>query len=58
MQRFETVKIILHGNAEFEAIDVTLQVKLARDQIRYSYNIFVILVYGSHSSSFAAFLIL
>lgn len=28
VQRFEALKIILHGNAEFEATDVTLQVRL------------------------------
>lgn len=28
VQRFETVKVILRGNAEFEAIDVTLQVRI------------------------------
>lgn len=27
VQRFEALKIILHGNAEFEASDVTLQVR-------------------------------
>lgn len=28
VRRFETVKIVLHGNAEFEAVDITLQVYL------------------------------
>lgn len=28
VQRFESVKVILHGNAEFEAMDVILQVRL------------------------------
>ena len=27
VQRFEACKIVLHGNAEFEAKDVTLQVR-------------------------------
>lgn len=26
VQRFEALKVILHGNAEFEAVDVILQV--------------------------------
>lgn len=28
VDRIEAVKVILHGNAEFEAVDVTLQVNL------------------------------
>lgn len=32
VQRLETMKIILHGNAEFEAVDVVLQVQLADNQ--------------------------
>lgn len=28
VQRFEALKVILHGNAEFEAVDVILQVRL------------------------------
>lgn len=28
VQRFEACKIVLHGNAEFEATDVTIQVRL------------------------------
>lgn len=31
VQRFEAVKVILHGNAEFEAVDVILQVCLTLD---------------------------
>lgn len=27
VQRFEALKVILHGNAEFEAVDITLQVR-------------------------------
>lgn len=27
VKRFEALKVILHGNAEFEAVDVTLQVR-------------------------------
>lgn len=27
VKRFEALKVILHGNAEFEAIDVVIQVK-------------------------------
>lgn len=29
VQRFESLKVILHGNAEFEARDVVLQVSMA-----------------------------
>lgn len=29
MQRFEALKVILHGNAEFEARDVVIQVSLS-----------------------------
>lgn len=45
MQRFEALKVILHGNAEFEAKDVVIQVSLVvpelisygwRDQILFS----------------------
>lgn len=28
VKRFEALKVVLHGNAEFEARDVTLQVRL------------------------------
>lgn len=28
VQRFEALKVVLHGNAEFEASDVTLQVRI------------------------------
>lgn len=34
VRRFETVKIILHGNAEFEATDVVLKVKLTYEKFR------------------------
>lgn len=34
VKRFETVKIILHGNAEFEATDVVLKVKLTCEEFR------------------------
>lgn len=33
VQRFEVLRIILHGNAEFEATDVVLQVSLNSDFI-------------------------
>lgn len=31
VQRVEAVKVVLHGNAEFEATDVVLQVRNAHD---------------------------
>lgn len=35
MQRYEAFKVILHGNAEFEASNVNLQVRLTREQSKY-----------------------
>ena len=40
VERSESVKIILHGNAEFEAKDVVLKVQLLIDSIFY---LFVVL---------------
>lgn len=38
VQRFEALKIILHGNAEFEATNVILQVRLTWELCRYAWN--------------------
>ena len=31
VQRFEALKVVLHGNAEFEAVDVNLEVRFAEN---------------------------
>ena len=31
VQRFEALKVILHGNAEFEAVDVNLEVRFSQN---------------------------
>lgn len=36
MQRFEACKVVLHGNAEFEATDVILKVSLSTNHCRYA----------------------
>ena len=36
VQRIEACKVVLHGNAEFEATDVILQVRLT---VRYAWRI-------------------
>ena len=44
VERSESVKIILHGNAEFEAKDVVLKVQLLIDSI-FFYLLFFVLFF-------------
>lgn len=48
VERLEALKIILHGNAEFEAVDVVLQVSIAQQHLlnmKFPSLRYVILVY-------------